>query len=86
MKYLIIFLSFAFSFNLFADDTENRFESELKYLEYEALTTDEVKLSNSAIQKQQLPDDAKENKTEEINEENLFFKSKEIKPRRIRSR
>lgn len=89
MKYLIIFLYCLFSFNLFADDTENRFEEELKYLEQEALTTDEVKISNSAIQKQQSPVEVKENKQEtniDNNEETLFFKFKEVRPRRIRSR
>lgn len=85
MKYLIFTLCTVYCLNLFADVTDNRFEAELKYLEREALTTDEVKISNSAIQKEELTTEQKEIKKDET-EENIFFKTPDIKPRRIRSR
>jgi uncharacterized protein YihD (DUF1040 family) len=82
MKYLTIFLSIILTKQLYALEAESRFESELKYLEQEALITDEVKLSNSAILKEVIIKDKKD-KTEE---ENIFFKTEEIRPRRVRSR
>lgn len=90
MKLFIFLITFILISSVFAKDPENRFEAELKYLEQEALTTDEVKLSNSAILKQQSPKkeilqiEVKENEFTE--EEPLFFKTKEVRPRRIRSR
>jgi hypothetical protein len=65
---------------------ENTFEDEFKFLEHESeraatatiTITDEVKISHAAIKKEDTPSP--------ITDENLFFKSEELRPRRIRSR
>jgi hypothetical protein len=86
MKYLTIFLSIILTKQLYAIEAESRFESELKYLEQEALVTDEVKISHSAIRKEEIIDKKLEVKKDKAEEENIFFKTEEIRPRRVRSR
>jgi len=83
MKKLLYLLVILGAFKAAATVEENRFENELKYLEQESYTTDEIKLIDSAILKKEAVE-KQLNKNED--EENIFFKTEEVKPRRIRSR
>ncbi len=83
MKILLIIL-FIFTTSVFAND----FEDEFNFLEQDIPTSDEVHISSSAIQKPTIKesDTTTEDNTEDEKNIELFFKTEDVKPRRIRSR
>ena len=81
MKIILFFsLVIMSSSQMFAND----FDDEFNFLKNEALISDEVKVSNAGIQKEEITKEIIEDK--KINDENIFIESTEVKPRRIRSR
>jgi hypothetical protein len=88
MKTLFLIVLILSSLKIFAEETsfdENdnaRFNEEFKVLESDSKKSDEVKITNSAVLKEIPPTELMQNE----NNENLFFKTEEVKPRRIRSR
>jgi hypothetical protein len=88
MKTLFLIVFIFGSQKIFAEETsfdENdnaRFSEEFKVLENVSKKADEVKITNSAVLKEIPPTELMQNE----NNENLFFKTEEVKPRRIRSR
>lgn len=81
-------LLFFISLPVFADRFENRFEDEFKIIEKKdsaaVLDPDEdsVSFKSSAIKKEEI----KKEEDSELTNDQLFFKTKEVKPRRVRSR
>jgi hypothetical protein len=79
MKLILLISLLATSSILKSEEQNNdRFQDEIKFLEKESIKKDEVKIISSGLKK--------ENQTAPVKDEDVFFKTEEVKPRRIRSR
>jgi hypothetical protein len=79
MKLILLISLLATSSILKSEEQNNdRFQDEIKFLEKESIKKDEVKIISSGLKK--------ENQTAPVKDEDVFFKTEVVNPRRIRSR